>query len=118
MTERFNLTDEHVKLLRRANVCWESEAYEGAPCIDVKRPYGNSQGVARDIADILDWPLFKDAHGEEHLSAEQAARGLALHRETETALTIILAFGTFTPGTYERADSWMPWKPVPPKDTP
>lgn len=47
----FTVTDDHLKLLRRASVGW-SDCEFGAPEIDPKRPYGNSN-VLGDIAEIL-----------------------------------------------------------------
>lgn len=84
---KFTVTPEHVRLMRRMIVSWESAEY-GAPCIDPKRPYGNS-GVAEDIREILGLPDLTDESCER------------LHAETETALQIALAVGHFTPGKYE-----------------
>jgi hypothetical protein len=42
---RFTVTDEHLRLLRRARISWE-EAEFGAPGINSKRPYGNSNVFA------------------------------------------------------------------------
>src|SRR5262245_17189804 len=49
--ERFTVTDEHLRLLRRAYVFWDETEF-GAPGINAKRPYGNSD-VYGDIAEIL-----------------------------------------------------------------
>lgn len=48
---RFELTRDHLKLLRNAYVGWH-DCETGAPRIDPKRPYGN-QRVALDVAEIL-----------------------------------------------------------------
>lgn len=101
----FTLLPEHIALLRRANVDW-SESEAGAPRIDPKRPYGNSGFLTRQIAEILGWTLFEDACGEKHLTREQDARAGQLHRETETALRIILQTGSFEPGRYVDANGW------------
>jgi Resolvase, N terminal domain len=50
----FAITDEHLRLLRRACVMW-FDAEFGAPAIDPKRPYGNSI-VYADMAEILRSP--------------------------------------------------------------
>ena len=97
---RFTLRWEHVALLRRANVTWSSTEC-GAPRIDPKRPFGNSD-LLMDIARILGWKLFEDGCGEKHLSKEQHAEAVLLHRETETALQVMLAIGSFGLGEYER----------------
>jgi len=49
---QFTVTDEHLRLLRRACVWWDELEF-GAPGIDPKRPYGNSN-VFADIAEILE----------------------------------------------------------------
>lgn len=82
----FDLTEQHLKLFRRANVSWNDIEY-GAPTIDGKRPYGNGD-VPGDMRAILDLP---DATDEELRS---------LHKEMEIALQIVLCTGSFTPGKY------------------
>jgi hypothetical protein len=47
----FTVTEDHLKLLRRAYIGWDDCEF-GAPGIDPKRPYGNSD-VIGDIAEIL-----------------------------------------------------------------
>jgi len=64
-TNRFTVTDEHVRLLRRAHVGWDSAEF-GAPGISPKRPYGNSN-VFRDIAEILNVPEREWADTDEEL---------------------------------------------------
>ena len=104
---KFKLTEEHIKLLREGNVGWFNCEF-GAPFMDPKRPYGNSY-VLGDIARIVDMDLFKDEYGEEHFTKEQSDYAVNLHRETETALQIILATGEFTPGDYEADDYSRNW---------
>jgi len=62
----------------------------GAPEIDPKRPYGNSD-VNGDIHKILT---------RENLSPESDVDYDELHRQTETALQIVLRVGKFEPGVY------------------
>lgn len=104
--KEFTLTDDHVKLLAAANVGWNDYAYEGAPGVNLKRPYGNSSGVDRDIARILGWSVFVDADGEEHLTKEQRELAWRLHRETEQALQVVLATGGFTSGVYRTSSPY------------
>jgi hypothetical protein len=47
----FVVTEDHLKLARRMVVGWCGDEY-GAPEIDPKRPYGNSN-VVRDMREIL-----------------------------------------------------------------
>lgn len=63
------------KLLKRAYVGWE-DSETGAPCINPKRPYGNSD-VAEDVREILDIPLTD-------------AEALELHKMTESVLQDVL----------------------------
>jgi len=98
----FELTEEHLKLLRSANVRWDGNE-NGAPAIDSKRPYGNSN-LLHDLAEILEVEGFIDHEGDERYSATQVEDMERLHAETETALQIVLASGEFTPGTYQTSD--------------
>lgn len=91
----FNLTHEHLRLLRNANVSWD-ERMSGAPVVDAKRPYGSSD-VAKDVALLLDWTW----DGED-LSPAMVDRAERLHSETALALQICLSLGTFRAGQYER----------------
>jgi hypothetical protein len=51
---KFTVTDDHLKLLRRAHITWDGVEF-GAPEIYCKKPYGNSN-VWGDIAEILEVP--------------------------------------------------------------
>lgn len=97
----FELTADHVKLLQKMYVGWNG-AETGAPEIDPKRPYGNSD-VEGDVADLLGW----DRGGRDgELSEEVEEAASKLHRETETALQIVLSAGSFEPGLYSRETAW------------
>lgn len=94
----FELTTDHIKLLRSGNVWWDG-AECGAPGIDPKRPYGDSD-VYFSIADILELQ-YADEHDDWFTQ---------IHRQTETALQIVLATGQFLPGTYEATGCNNKWK--------
>ena len=52
----FTVTEDHLKLLRAAcYVYWNPGEGYGAPAINPKKPYGNSD-VPRDVAKILEAP--------------------------------------------------------------
>lgn len=106
--QTFTLTAEHVKLLRASNVGWNTCEF-GAACIDCKRPYGNGS-VFKDMAKILGIVAFEDAWGETHFSKEQVALMEDLHKQTETALQIVLAAGSFEPGKYVAGDYSSDWR--------
>lgn len=109
--KRFTVTDDHLRLLRRAYVSWDSGEF-GAPGINPKRPYGNSN-VYGDIAEILglvnrEW---QDEVEEDWPPPELEWRFLRLHVETAIALQIGLATGEFRTGRYVRRNEWdSTWK--------
>jgi len=113
--ETFQLTKEHIDLLTKAVVSW-SDCEFGAPCIDPKRPYGNSD-VLSDLAEILGFegkvcphcgePIEEDDNDLPVSELEQT------HRETAIALQIILDTQSFKPGLYLRSNGkWEPFKLV------
>lgn len=102
--EKFTLTEQHIKLLRRMCVTWDRGEF-GGPAINCKRPYGNSH-VISDIAEILGMPTDDDGD----VDTDTAHRLYTLHLETKTALQIILEAGTFEPGLYEREKYVGTWK--------
>jgi hypothetical protein len=106
-TNRFTLTEDHIKLLSAMYVSWEygGDYSMGVPIIDPKRPYGNTN-VEMDIAEELEWELFETSDGETVLSKEQGELARKLHTETETALQIVLATRSFEPGIYEKAETY------------
>lgn len=106
---QFEMRPDHLKLLRRMNVEWEDCEF-GAPSIDCKRPYGNS-GVYDDIAEILGFVADPDPDADERFTPDQEAQMNRLHRETMTALQVVLDTGTFRDGTYVR-EKYREWRLV------
>lgn len=103
--EKFTLTENHIKLLKNFNVDW-GDGYLGAPCIDQKRPYGNSD-VLTDIAEILG---FKEKNDDDFVMSERMEKGLlSIHSETCTALQIVLVTGKFEPGDYVKTEPYNRW---------
>lgn len=98
----FEVTAQHLTLLRAAYVSWNDDEF-GAPSIDPKRPYGNGD-VYRDMAELLDYPNWEaDDREYSPLERDELAR---LHKETATVLQIILATGEMRPGRY-RAEPYQ-----------
>lgn len=95
---QFQMSRDHLVLLRRMYVSWQYSEY-GAPAIDPKRPYGNSD-VATDIRQIFDDNELTDNECQE------------LHEETDTALQIVLATGEFRAGRYECEPYTKNWRLV------
>lgn len=95
------MTADHIKLVRAMYVEHCDEAYDGAPAVDIKRPYGNSY-VVGDVGELLG--IKPDEDGM--YSDQETERLLAIHREASTAMQIILNTGCFEPGTYERPNRY------------
>ncbi len=101
--QRFEMTHEHITLLRAANVAW-NYVDSGVPTIHPSCPYGNSN-VYRDIACLLgiEWDA-DDEMLRERLDI--------VHGETAMALQIILVTGTFETGVYEADNYKRNWRAV------
>lgn len=108
--KEFTITEDHLKLLRRAYIGWEDCEY-GAPAIDCKRPYGNSS-VELDICEILGWEPKKDEYGDTSDDNQKLyEKCYEIHKETQTVLQIALATGQFKAGKYTREDEYSEgWK--------
>ena len=99
--ETVELTEDHVRLLRSAYIEWNDCEF-GAPAINCKRPYGNSD-VLSDIRRILGHDFFPCPHCGERIPKENAPSEevlLALHRSMEVVLQVVLSAGSFKPGFY------------------
>lgn len=106
--ERFEIKEEHLKLLNRSYITWNS-AETGAATIDPKRPYGNSFAEG-DIVEILGWNLEVDDEGE--ISEKQYKDALSIHNETKTALQICLKLLKFEVGVYENIGYGINWEKI------
>lgn len=100
---QFVMTENHLILLRAMNVGWCGDEY-GAPAIDPKRPYGNGD-VEEDIAELIGLRLANP----DLLTGDFLRK---LHEQTETALQVVLATGTFEAGTYECDRYCRNWRKV------
>ena len=108
----FTITKQHIKLLRHFKVGWQN-CETGAPEIDPKRPYGNSD-VPVDIYEILTAKTVGRTDSKRgQLTAEERERYLKLHRETEVALQIVLSIGKFKVGKYEYEEYSTEWRKCP-----
>ena len=107
----FTITDDHLKLLRRAYIGWDDCEF-GAPAIDCKRPYGN-RDVVGDIAKILGWETFDTDDGAV-LPKGSSDKAVRLHRELQTVLQIAVVTGEFKTGKYEKAEQYdcRSWKKI------
>jgi hypothetical protein len=100
----FELKEEHIKLLSHMWISWHEGYSEfGSPVIDLKRPYGNSNVIA-DMYEILEGESI-DELVEQRVSYNEFEQRYyekykQLHKETETALQIVLHTKSFETGTY------------------
>jgi len=129
--ERFEIKPEHLKLLQRFYVGWGYCEF-GAPEIDQKRPYGNSN-VHQDMIKVLGFETIKDGiykfklfenewllkgEDEHNIYLEGADEEKLideldkLHKETEIALQICLQTQTFQTGIFEREMYVGKWKKI------
>lgn len=90
--EAFDVTDEHIRLLQRAN--WQTFL------IDCKRPYGDFTHFEIDMADILGLPVTKDAKGHAQIGKDAEKRMDALHADMLFALQAYIRFARLNPGRY------------------
>lgn len=101
---RFTVTENHLKLARHMYVGWQDCEF-GAPEIDPKRPYGNSD-VLGDIAELIGLEKLEDAEW----SKEAEDMMNILHRQMEYVLQIGLSTGTFEIGDYEGQEYGNKWR--------
>lgn len=97
--DKFIITESHLTLLKNAFVGWDGCEY-GAPAIDCKRPYGNSD-VELDIAELLGWEYSEDG-----LDDDMSELASKIHKETKTVLQICLVTGEFKTGVYVKTDKY------------
>ncbi len=107
----FLMKEEHLKLLKNMQVRWDDCEF-GAPAIDCKRPYGNSD-TYKDIANIIGikgkGSPDEDLEDDESFSKEEIDLMNTLHKETEIALQIVLFTGKFEPGIYVANEYYNDW---------
>ena len=109
----FFLREEHFKLLAQANWQWQDCEF-GAPKMDPKRPYGNSD-VITDIAEILGDDGEMCPHCSQPLEELDDEKYRILHGELPVALQIIFNVSTLAPGEYRNvADEYATpqWKRI------
>jgi hypothetical protein len=109
--ERFTLTEQHLAIIRGANIWW-CDMETGAPGLDPKKPYGNGD-VARDVARLIGTTMpDPDEFGREHDIV--AAGMMTLHRDMGTVLEIVCqhAGQAVAPGLYARQWPRRKWERV------
>lgn len=100
----FEIKDIHLKLLQHSYISWDSCEF-GAPTIDPKRPYGNSN-VPKSMLEIIGLGDFDDL--SEDVQEVMFDFLNKLHTELETVLQICLERLSFETGNYkETTDGWQ-----------
>ena len=110
--EYYRLTQEQVNLIRHMHFDWAPGSeigYEGGPCINPKRPFGNSN-IEGDVWEIVDPRPWDEMHKEdededeevawERQEQEQRAAFDRWYRTLGHALQVVLSSGSFEPGIY------------------
>lgn len=104
--KRFEVTEQHLALLPHLWFNYNDYCEFGAPEVDPKRPYGNSD-VYGDLAEILKLePVSVNEYDESEFSDAQRADMLRVHKEMQTVLNILarvaidgIATGWYATGT-------------------
>lgn len=107
---RFTITEDHLKLLPHLNIHFDQWAYEGAPGVDQKRPYGNSD-VYGDIYEILNGAgsHYDPETGEDLISEEMYDQYKKLHEEMGIVLLICAQNNGVELGEYKAANYFRYW---------
>lgn len=100
----FEVTEDHLKLVKRMYWDWDDSGYDGAPAVGLKRPYGNSD-VTGDIVEILGWDTPWEQY-DGYPDDETIDRALRIHREMVTVLQIATATLSWEPGMYEKTSTY------------
>jgi hypothetical protein len=115
--DEFEVTEQHLKLLGHTYVSWDSTEF-GAPAIDAKRPYGDSD-VLGDMAAILGLSFPPSDADDFHEQYDEFVDAWGddlrlLHAETGLVLQIVLTAQSFEPGLYRRMAPYSnQWERVP-----
>jgi hypothetical protein len=99
-TKKFELKPEHIMLARRLNIDWSDECYFGAPSVNDKRPYQDSD-ILMSIAEIIGLQVSRDKNDEKYLTEKQKGYCKRLHREMQVAISVMLSQGEFECGVYD-----------------
>lgn len=105
------VTENHIKLLKSCYVDWNPTEF-GGPCVDPKRPFGNSD-VIRDMANILGMKLA-DYETDNEKYKRQCASLIKGYHELQECLQILISNLKIEPGKYARENEYdaKSWKKV------
>ena len=109
MKKTFDMTQEHLDLLRVVYIDWNGTEKYGAPGINIKRPFGNSD-IIPDMAPILGIESVPTDDGDTHWPPGTTETCDCFLHDLETALQIVLAVGFFKVGAYEASEYHIDWR--------
>jgi hypothetical protein len=112
MIKRFELIEEHIELLQQLNFTYDDDTEYGAPEVNPKRPYGNSD-VDEDIAVIIGLRTDYEHTQTKQLTTKELELIHKLHLEMETVLQIVTRTLSFKPGIYEADYYTNNWEFIP-----
>jgi hypothetical protein len=96
---QIKITDQHLALLQRMYIDWDDSAYDGAPAVGLKRPYGNSD-VMGDVAEILGLWTY-DEETDEEMPEEIEDQCRTIHEQMAVVLQVLVRNPlTFSTGTW------------------
>jgi len=99
---KITITDDHLKLLKHACISWDERAF-GAPGLDCKRPYGNS-----DVIDDMHRILYSGRDLNEPTD-DTKLYYREIHAELEYVIRIVFQHRSFEKATYvlDGLDDWV-----------
>lgn len=101
---KFTLTEDHLKLLSHVNIEWDDTCYDGAAGMDLKRPYHTKYDLAINICFLVGWITY-DQLLKQKATKRLQQKAMALHRDMQYVLQIVLIGRTFELGKYELVGS-------------
>lgn len=102
----FEVTADHLALLDRLQFGYDDWTEFGAPEVDPKRPYGNSD-VYDDIGEILGVTPGGENHwGDPEYTDEQREEMKDIHREMVQVLEILVSNRSIGQGYYRRTSKY------------
>lgn len=109
MNKTLIVKESHLKLLKELNIGWDDMEF-GGPCVDPKRPFGNSD-VYKDMAEILclDMPDEETQPKKYERFCDNLLKG---YQELQDCLQILCQHLTISTGKYECGEYSNIWTKV------
>lgn len=111
MSKELIVTENHLKLLKNLHIDWDDTEF-GAPCVNPKRPFGNSD-VFADMAQILGFKLA-DYEKQAEKYDKQCDSLIKGYHELQECLQILCTNLKLEPGKYALENEYdaKSWKKV------